>query len=892
MTGPARHASDVSRPFPPLDTPAWPPADADGAQQHYRELLQHAHAALRQRFLDNAPVTELVRARAALIDGLLTRVWNDIGAAHMGALIAVGGYGRGELHPASDIDLLLLVTHAEHDDAHAGIERFIAFLWDIGLEVGHSVRTLDECVHEAARDVTVATNLMEARRIAGPDELFNALRATTGPARLWPARQFFEAKCKEQIQRHHKYNDTAYNLEPNVKEGPGALRDIQMIGWVAQRHFNAATLHDLVMHGFLTEPEYHALMEGQTFLWKIRFGLHTLTGRREDRLVFDHQRTLAAQFGYHDDGPRLAVEQFMKDYYRTVMELSRLNEMLLQLFQEAILYADEPVKIIPLNKRFRARNDFIEAVDEAVFTRYPFALLEVFLLVAQHRELKGVRAATIRLIRNHRYLIDEKFRNDLRCRTLFMELLRQPRGIAHELRRMNRYGVLAAYLPPFGAIVGQMQHDLFHVYTVDEHTLFLVRNLRRFALQKYAHEFPLCNEIFQRLPKPELLYLAGLFHDIAKGRGGDHSELGAQDALNFCLHHGLSHYDAKLVAWLVQRHLIMSSTAQREDISDPDVITAFAARVLDQTHLDYLYLLTVADIRATNPTLWNGWKDALLGELYRAALRALARGLDNPIAFAERIRETQAQALELLNRQGLAHSAVETLWRELGDDYFVRYSPDEIAWHTQVILTHTATPLILMRRQTARGGTELFIYTRDQDYLFAVITTALDQLGLSVHDARIVTTRGGYALNTFIILEESGAIIDNAQRIQEISGALTQRLTQPGMQESHAARRTRRQLKHFPVPTQVNFSQDAGNRRTVMEVISADRPGLLSKVGLAFIECGVRVQTAKIATLGARAEDIFFITDVHNRPITAQDTLAKLRDTIIKYLDQSAATTA
>ncbi|MFP5345067.1 MAG: [protein-PII] uridylyltransferase, partial [Gammaproteobacteria bacterium] len=543
-----------------------------------------------------------------------------------------------------------------------------------------------------------------------------AMRAALAPESLWPPGEFFKAKWEEQARRHHKYHDTAYNLEPNVKDGPGGLRDIQTITWVALRHFGSAHLHDLTAHGFLTGSELGLLQEGRSFLWRIRYALHLSAGRREDRLLFDYQRALAAQFGYHDTPQQLAVEQFMQRYYRTVMELGRLNEMLLQLFQETILYAGESAEVIPLNRRFQVRNDVIEVTHPNVFRHYPFALLEIFLLLAQRPHIKGVRAATIRLIRDHRYLIDDAFRADLRCRTLFMELLREQRGIAHELRRMHRYGVLGAYIPEFGRIEGQMQHDLFHVYTVDEHTLFLVRNLRRFALPEFAHELPLCSEIFQQLPKPELLYLAGLFHDIAKGRGGDHSELGAEDAAQFCLRHGLSAYDAHMVVWLVKHHLILSRTAQREDISDPQVINAFAAKISDDTQLDYLYLLTIADIRATNPGLWTGWKGALLTELYLATRHALARGLDNPLAQAERSEQTRREAQQLLTQHGVDETALQALWRDAGEDYFLRYTADEIAWHTQSILAAPAAdkPLVLMRQRSA-GGSELFIYTPDRD---------------------------------------------------------------------------------------------------------------------------------------------------------------------------------
>ncbi len=857
----------------------------------FRATLQSTHQVIKERFTNGTPAAGLVRSRAEAIDYFVIQAWRQLvinnGSDDL-ALVAVGGYGRGELHPGSDIDLLVLLRDNDHHIYQERLERFLVLLWDIGLEVGHSVRSLQECVSESERDITVATNLMEARLLDGPQPLFEAMRTATGPERIWPSRRFFEAKWQEQIARHAKYHDTAYNLEPNVKEGPGGLRDIQMIGWVAKRHFGATTLHDLVDHGFLTESEYQALIAGQNFLWQVRFALHTLTGRREDRLLFDHQHALARQFGYHDEEHRLAVEQFMKEYYRTIMELSRLNEMLLQLFQEAILYADSEAVIVPINNRFQARNGFIEVTHDGVFRRYPFALLEVFLLLQQHREFKGVRATTIRLIRDHRYLINDTFRNDLRNRSLFMEIMRQPHGITHELRRMNRYGVLAAYTPMFGAIVGQMQYDLFHVYTVDEHTLMVVRNLRRLTVPEFAHELPLCSDIVQRIPKPEILNLAGFFHDIAKGRGGDHSELGAHDAMEFCLHHGMSQYDARFVGWLVKHHLIMSSTAQRKDISDPQVIAAFAATVGDQVHLDYLYLLTVADIRGTNPTLWNSWKDSLLTELYKSTKRALRRGLEHIIDSTERITAVKQQAYTLLKQHALDDASIEKIWHELGDDYFLRHSADEIAWHSQAIsyCSPTGLPLVLVRQQTPRGGTEIFIHTYDQDHLFATTTQVLDQLGLTIVDARIITSHNGFTLDTYMVLEASGEPIANAFRIQEILDTLKHHLGQGGEKRAHVSRRPQRRLKFFPTPTEITFSDDARNQRTVMEIITADRPGLLSHIGRTFMECGVRLQNAKIATFGARAEDVFFITDQNNQPLHSETQFNCLRETLVKYFDK------
>ncbi|CAK0763497.1 (Protein-PII) uridylyltransferase / (Protein-PII)-UMP uridylyl-removing enzyme [Gammaproteobacteria bacterium] len=894
----------------------------------FRAVLKTGNQILRDCFYAGVPAAALVPLRVQMMDALLKRTWRLHGlTAEFAveenydsrtecspsttlaaiestpkeevvvacepegiALLAVGGYGRGELHPGSDVDLMVLLGQAEHDLFRERIATWVTFLWDVGLEVGHSVRSLEECVEEAHRDVTVATNLMEARLLSGPRALLKAMSHACENAHIWPSSAFFEMKHAEQLARHRKYDDTAYNLEPNVKEGPGGLRDIHMVGWVAKRHFGVNSLHGLVDVGFLTDAEYHTLIKAQNFLWRVRWGLHLLTKRREDRLLFDHQRTLAANFGYQDAPHSLAVEQFMKCYYRTAQQISRLNEMLLQLFHESLQHVDPAARAIPLNRRFRARDGFLEVNHERVFRRYPFALLELFLVMAQHPELTGVRATTIRLVRDHLFLIDDAFRADLRNRSLFMELLKQPRGIAHELDRMSRYGVLAAYLPVFEGVVGQMQHDLFHVYTVDEHTLRVVRNTRRFFVPEYAAENSLCAHVAQTLPKPHLLYLAGLFHDIAKGRGGDHPILGAVDALSFCQNHGLPAFDSRLVAWLVEHHVTMSRTAQRLDTSDPVVINQFATLVGDILHLDYLYLLTVADIRSINPDLWTSWKDALLSNLYQAARRVLRRGITSTPDLAEQIRETQDEARRLLHTYGVPRAAVENLWQSLADDFFIRYTSEEIAANTQAIIAHGngALPLILVRQRTRRGGTEIFVHTHDQDGLFAQITNTLDQLRLTIMDARIVTSNHGYTLDSYIVLEENGEPISSQSRIDKIRGVLHARLSQPFFTIVSSNRRSPLRLKHFPIPTEVQYTLDERNQRTLMEVISQDRPGLLARIGQALVTCEVRVQNAKIDTVGARVEDIFFVTDRNNHPLN-EELCERLRSTIVELVDGGKA---
>jgi len=864
----------------------------DGTQiPVFSQCLRRTQAVLSQAFSEGIDIGELVRGRAAVVDRMLLAAWQGYSLEQHTqglALIAVGGYGRGELHPASDIDVMVLTEAPPDASLSERLAQFVTFLWDIGLKPGHSVRTLQECLEAARQDITVTTNLMESRLLQGSSTLFQTMKAVTGPDRIWPSRDFFAAKLAEQDARHHKFGDTAYKLEPNVKEGPGGLRDIQMIGWVTKRHFRAHALRELVDHQFLTEEEYRTLMAGQHFLWQVRFALHSLTGRAEDRLLFDHQHALAGVFGYSDDDANLAVEQVMQRYYRTVMELERLNEMLLQLYREAILHADDTDEPVAINRRFQSRKGYLEVTHDKVFEHYPPALLELFLQLQMHPGLQGVRASTIRLVRKHRHLIDDDFRNDVVCRSLFMEILRQPVGVTDQLRRMNRYGILAAYLPAFGAIVGRMQYDLFHVYTVDEHTLFVLRNLRRFALPEYQSEHPLCSQAFQQLPKPELLYLAGLFHDIAKGRGGDHSELGADEAEAFCRHHGLSDYDSRLVGWLVRHHLSMSMTAQRKDISDPAVIHLFAEHVGNVVRLNYLYLLTVGDIRATNPSLWNAWRDALLSELYQATKRVLRRGLDNPLDTRELVSEVQTEARRILEGRGLDAATCEAIWHDFDPDYFIRHSADEIAWHTSAIHSTRAEelPLVMIRRETARGSTEIFIYTGDHPNLFALTASALDHLGLDIVDARIITANSGLSLNTFLVLEDSGKPIEDDYRLAEIRQSLVSHLRAPSQVPSPVRRSTPRQLRHFHVATRISFTPDARRHWTVLELLTGDRAGLLSIIGRALMEAGVRVQNAKIATVGEQAEDILYITEQDGEPVAATGRQEVIRQLLEQALGE------
>jgi [protein-PII] uridylyltransferase len=860
-----------------------------------RDTCNNAQAWLDEEFRGERNIEELIELRAAYIDELLGSIWDSIdwGDGSI-TLAAVGGYGRGELHPHSDIDLLLLVD-GDSADYQSQVEQFITLLWDIKLDIGHSVRTLGDCLEAATADITVVSTLMESRLIRGDETQLASMRATISTEQIWPSADFFRAKWEEQSRRHSKYADTEYNLEPNVKGSPGGLRDIQTIGWIALRHYGTNDPKALQKLGFLTEDELSILINGRNFLWRVRYALHMITGREEDRLLFEHQRELAGMFGFKDSDMRLAVEQFMQQYYRWALALSQLNEVIMQHFDQVILRADEPEEVTEINSRFQIRNGYIEARSDSVFRDQPSALLEVFLHCGQNENIEAVHVATIRLIREHRDLIDDAFREDPTNRQLFMDILRAPHKLARQLRRMNRYAILGKYLPEFGRIVGQMQHDLFHIYTVDAHTLEVIKNMRRFLVPEYQEKFPVTSRVASRLPKIELLYIAGLYHDIGKGRGGDHSKLGAVDGRRFCENHGCSEQDTDLVCWLIENHLLMSGVAQRKDISDPEVIQEFAETMGDETHLDYLLSLTVADINATNPTLWNAWRGSLLRQLYTETRRALRRGLEHHVDKQEWISQTQRKALDQLEDRGFINQEIEALWAESSEEYFLREQVEDIVWHTESIALHydKSSPLVLIKptdQLQRAGATQIFIHAPSRDHLFAVTAAALEQLDLSVHDARIYSSVDHMALDTFFVLDTEGnSIATDHGRLEHIVEVLSQLLKDSQRYPEIVSRRTPRQVKAFSMPTNTTMTIDPIKQVSVLEVVTPDRPGLLARIGRIFLEFDVELQAAKITTLGERVEDVFVITDKHQQPIVDEALCNAIQAAICKELDEQAA---
>jgi [protein-PII] uridylyltransferase len=793
------------------------------------------------------------------------------------ALLAVGGYGRCQLFPHSDVDVLFLLPDEIDDDVREKVSELVGRLWDVGLEIGHSARSVDQCVLEAAHDVTVQTNLLEARFVAGNRPLarkfFSAVKAALDP------KTFFEAKLLEQQLRHGRFNDTAYNLEPNVKEGPGGLRDLTNILWVSSANGMGRTWMDLARRHIITGEEARHLARHERTLQDLRIRLHYQANRREDRLLFDLQTPLANELGLRDSPAKRASEQLMQIYYRTARAVTQLNEIILQNLRVSIFPA-QTTQPIALNERFQARNELLEIVDTELYERYPSAILETFRLLQDHPELKGIAASTLRALWRGARHIDAAFRRDPTNRAIFIDMFRHGTGLTHALRRMNRYDVLGRYLPPFGRIVGQMQHDLFHVYTVDEHILMVVRNLRRFAVTEMSHEYPLCSRLMSEFSRPEVLYLAGMFHDIAKGRGGDHSVLGMRDARRFCISHGLSAEDTQLVVWLVEHHLTMSSVAQKKDLSDPEVIADFARLVENDRRLTALYLLTVADIRGTSPKVWNAWKGKLLEDLFWSARRYLS-GDTNPAG--SRLQNRQKLALEKLKLYALPDGVHEKLWAQLDTPYFLRHDAREIAWHARLLngRVDTKSAVVKARLSPIGEGAQVLIYAPDRGNLFARICSFFERIGFSIVEAKIYTTLHGYALDTFQVMDPAKATSHYRDVIAYIEHELSSQLEQHGPLPPPIKGRISRRVRSFPITPEVGLRPDEKGSAWYLSFIAGDRPGLLSSVARVLVSYGISVRTAKINTLGERAEDSFVIT---GDALRETKTVIRLESDLIREL--------
>ncbi len=855
--------------LPPLPSlpPAVPRAGVSAAaREALRQLLANEDRALAEAFARGVDAGQLVRRRADVVGRVLVHTWRTIVGQSLGmALFAVGGFGRGLLFPHSDVDLLVLAAQAPGAVTERALRVFFTCLWDLGLKPGQALRQPHECRELAAGDVSVFTSLLDARYLAGDMAMSAALRGIIHGPGLWEPRQYLDAKLAEQRDRHARHDDTAHNLEPNLKDGPGGLRTLDVLRWLGLRLDGTGTFAAMVDAGLLDPAERTRLVDAEATLQRYRFALHLEAGRAEERLLFDYQRALARRLGFRDDGAgNLDVEQFMQAYYRAATVVERLGVQLGERFEELL---DATPSAIPVNRDFVRVGKRVEAVDPDLFERRPEALVEAFALRIEHPDLGGFSATTMRHIQQAVARKGTKLADDPAVLAAFLTLLRRGAPAARALWRMNRFGLLAAMVPPFSAVVGRMQYVLFHVYTVDEHTVRVLLNVARFADPGQRRDFPLGCEVYASLRRPEVLLLAALFHDIAKGRGGDHSVLGEEEARRFCTRLGMDADDVEMVAWLVRWHLSMSTTAQRQDITDPAVVQQFASRLGDWEHLDYLYLLTVADIVGTNPKLWNAWKDRLLSDLYVASRYALRSDLAPPLRGDLRVRACRERALALLAAENIDADRISHVWSDFPDVSFLRHRPEQIAWQTRAILrAEGKVPLVEVHPFSVRGTTEAFVYAPDRDGLFADITATLDRQRFTVVEARVLSSNTGMALDTFLLLESETLAPASLERVE----VLCQRLQRTLQRDDHtrpARRGLSRRLRHFQMQPHVQFMHDTGAGRTQMALVCSDRPGLLATIAQAFVEAGVRVHDARIATFGERVEDFFLLSDGTGRAL-------------------------
>lgn len=838
-------------------------------------LLEH-RSALQASFHAGEAIERLIGRRCELIDTLVVEAWTRcVEKSRELVLLATGGYGRRELYPHSDIDLLVLATPHAQREAEPELARFFSLLWDAGLATSHAVRSISECEQAARDDIATLTSMMELRTLAGDDAMREQLVLALSPNRLWPPGEYFAAKREEQRARHARYNDTADNLEPNLKEGPGGLRDLHTVTWMGMRLYGVPGLRALVPLGLLGEVECISLEQKWAELARLRFGLHLVAARREERLLFDHQKAVATLMGLHDEEGNLAVEQMMQVFFRAASMMLRINDRLLQRFEEQLAGATEPVAVAP---GYELRHGYLAMTDGA---RLGSGMGEILALFSQWSLLgtaRGLHSETARALAEALPTIRPYSQEPESVRAQFMELLVRPNAVPM-LRLMARVGVLGRYLPEFGKVAGRMQYDLFHVYTVDQHTLTVLRLMDDFLSGEPVPGFSMTAEVVPRLRKPFLLLVAGLFHDIAKGRRGDHSQLGAEDVRAFAEAHGLPSADVELLAWLVREHLLMSVTAQRQDISDPAVLTRFATRVADREHLDYLYLLTCADIAGTSPKLWNSWKDRLLADLHTATRYALRRGLENPLNAEDIMADTGNMALAKLLDGGFDESAIERIWATFPDEAFLRYRPDQLVWQTEGILAQAHRPSqVLARTHGAPGSLEVFVRTPDRDGVFAALVTTLDRLGLGVLDARILNSQDGYALDNFQV-QAAGASLELPRVIEALQTVLLNPL-----QVRPVRRVTPRHLRHFRLPARVEFDLLDDGRRMRLSLVGTDRPGLLADVTQVLRAHRLRVHDARIATFGERIEDFFLLSDTSDR-VLDDEALQSLRGALSACLE-------
>ncbi|WP_118865373.1 bifunctional uridylyltransferase/uridylyl-removing protein GlnD [Haemophilus haemolyticus] len=827
-------------------------------------------------------IFEFIENRCDFYDALLIQLWHEMGLSEQQgiALIAVGGYGRREMFPLSDLDFLILVEQTPSPKIEEKITQFIQFLWDCGFEVGNSVRTLEQCESEGKQDITIATNLLEARFLAGNRPHFDVLNELVKNTDFWSKEGFFNAKVQEQIERYQRYHNTAYNLEPDIKYSPGGLRDLHLLYWVALRHSGALTLEAILQSGFIYPQEYQQLQESRAFLFKVRFALHLILKRYDNRLLFDRQIKVSELLGFRGEGNQ-AVEKMMKCFFQALHRISLISNLLIQHYQENVLSSNQDSVIHQLDDDFQLVNQCLCLRNSRVFQEKPERMLDLFFYLTQY-EQANIHSDTLRQLQISLDQLAQKLCEIPAAREKFLRLFNQPNAIKRAFMPMHQYGVLTAYLPQWQAIEGLMQFDLFHIYTVDEHTLRVMLKLESFLSQESAQEHPIAHRIFSQFSDRSLLYIAALFHDIAKGRGGDHAELGAEDVANFAQLHGLDRREIDTLAWLVQSHLLMSITAQRRDIHNPEVVMNFAEAVQNQVRLDYLTCLTVADICATNSNLWNSWKRSLFASLYEFTGQQFAQGMKELLDYSEKSEENRKLAQQILTQDysDIAPISIEQLWARCPEDYFVRNTPKQIAWHTSLLVDFAEALLVKISNRFSLGGTEVFIYCQDQPHLFNKVVSTIGAKKFSIHDAQIITTQDGYVFDSFIITELNGELVEFDRR-RELEQALTLALQSEKLPALSIA--PNRQLQHFTVQTDVRFLHENKKEHTEMELVALDKPGLLAQVSQIFSELNLNLLNAKITTVGEKAEDFFILTNQLGQAL-AREERERLNSVIIQRI--------
>ncbi len=870
------------------DISVWQRFSQGRSHDNYKKILLEVE----KYFTSNEPtfdsISEFLKKRSDFFDLFLKVIWNKTLKSKRISLVAVGGYGRGALHPQSDLDLLVLAEEIEIQTHGELVEEFLTQLWDANLIIGHSVRSIEQCISFAKADITINTNLLEHRLIAGNKKIYNEFCLELAKNLHGDTSEFFHKKLEEQENRYKRHGNTEYNLEPNVKETPGGLRDLQLIDWISTHFFKKNDRRQLVSNKILSESDLDLLRNNESFLWRVRYEIHLHANRIEERLLFDYQTYLAKKLGYFEEKKSLGVERFMQDYYRVVSSTRELTDMILKWFGEQ-LKEKQNNTIDKYNERFVIYNGFIDTIRSSVFFEQPSAIIEIFVILAENKNIVGLRASTIKQLRDYRYLIDDEFREQLTNKNLFIRLLHAKSNLPLQLRRMSRYGILGAYLPNYKNIVGLTQHDLFHIYPVEVHTIKVIENLISFGDIKKSKNFRTASKIFSNMENQGTIVIAALFHDIAKGRGGNHSELGAIDVRSFAIEHHLPETETNTLEWLVRNHLLMSSVSQREDIADPDVVRNFADKVKDVYHLDLLYILTVADICATNPDLWTDWKSALMSNLYISTKKLFES--KSSIEFREvHISDTKAEAAKLISTHKSNIDKINELWSTLNDDFFVRELPENIAKYSESILSANTidAPTIVITDigEDKPIATEIFVYAKDQDKIFAKIANVLDQHRLSIQDARLETTTNNFAFDTFHVLNHNNKPIgEDHEFCASLSRDLSSHIMQPFESFQPVSRKVSRTLRQFKFKTSVEITTDETRNMSRLELVTPDRGGLLAHLSQIFIKNKINLENAKIATLGERVEDTFYVTDLETRQPVGSTVANLLAHEICQELD-------